>query len=276
MIIIKNNQDLQEIIRKKRISKKIGFVPTMGAIHNGHLSLVEHSRKDGCFTCASIFVNPTQFNDSEDFKSYPKNFQKDLELLKNKNCDLVFIPTINQIYPKSTTVTKKIKMYRKILCDNFRPGHFDGVTTVVNRLLSIVNPNFAYFGEKDYQQLKIIKNLVKNEKFITKIIGCPSIRYENGISISSRYEKFNSEQNSLFNQVAEEIIKTLNLIKKRNNIDVSISKCVRNLNTMGIKKIDYIEVRNNDSLKLTDKFVNSRLFIALYLDNIRIIDNFII
>ena len=276
MIIINNKKDLQAFMEKKPVNKKIGFVPTMGCIHQGHISLIKMSKKDGCLTCVSIFVNPTQFNDKKDFISYPINEKKDLEILDKNGCEIVFLPSVNEIYPYGTKAIRKVKKYRNILCDSFRPGHFDGVTTVVSNLLNIINADFAYFGEKDYQQLKIIEELVKIEKSKTKIIPCLSIRYKNGISISSRYKFLNKEQKNKLKNISKVLINTVNSIRNNFDIKKTIFKCRSDLFKEGINKIDYIELRDNDTLKKIDKVINARLFIALYLDDIRIIDNFII
>lgn len=276
MIIINNKKDLQAIIEEKQINKKIGFIPTMGCIHQGHLSLIKIAKKDRCLTCASIFVNPTQFNDKKDLISYPINEQKDLEILDKNGCEIVFLPSVNEIYPNGINTISKVKKYRNILCDNFRPGHFDGVTTVVSNLFNIINADFAYFGEKDYQQLKIIEELVKIEKSKTKIISCPSIRYKNGISISSRYTFFNAEQKNKLDKISKVLINTVTSIRNNISTEKSIFECRENLVTEGINKIDYIELRDSYTLKKMDQVMNTRLFVALYLDNIRIIDNFII
>ena len=276
MIIVNNKQDLQGILNNIRTSKKIGFVPTMGCIHSGHLSLIEASKNNERVTCASIFVNPTQFDNNRDFVSYPADEKKDLEILKKNGCELVYLPSVKEIYPNGKYVINKVKKYRNILCDKYRPGHFDGVTTVVSKLLKIINADFAYFGEKDYQQLKIIKELVKIEKSKTKIISCVSIRYPNGISISSRYKLFNINQKNRLEKISKVLIDTVASLRNKINIKDSIFKCRQNLLKENIVKIDYIEVRDSDTLKRLDKAKNSRLFVALYLDDIRIIDNFII
>ena len=162
MKILENKRELDELLAKIRTNgTKIGLIPTMGSIHNGHLSLVENSIKENFFSITSIFVNPTQFNDLKDFKKYPQNKKKDIEKLNTVKCDAVFFPQIEELYPEGIKRKKTISKYRDILCDKFRPGHFDGVTTVVKSLFDIVTPDAVFFGEKDFQQLKIIKELIK-------------------------------------------------------------------------------------------------------------------
>jgi len=276
MLIVRKKKILRSYLIKQRIKNQIAFIPTMGSIHRGHLSLIKNSKKKKCITCVSIFVNPAQFNNNKDFRLYPKNEKKDLKLLKKNGCDIVFLPDIKEIYPKKIRIKRRVKKYRNILCDKFRPNHFDGVTEVISRLFKLVKPNFVFFGEKDYQQLKIIKELVRIEKKSIKIISCPSVRDNNKMSLSTRYKLFSRHQKNLFQGISKIILKGVYKIKKGNKISTAISNSIKELNKKGIYKIEYIEVRKNTSLKLSKTFLNSRLFIALHLDDIRIIDNFIL
>ena len=172
----------------------LGFVPTMGGLHKGHVSLIKESIKKCKKTLISIFINPTQFNKKKDFLTYPKNMSKDLAILKKLDVDIVFIPSSKEMYKKKRKKKIIIKKNLNILCGKYRKGHFEGVIDIVDRFLQIIKPRYIFLGEKDYQQLKIIEELIKIEKSKTKIISCPSIRYENGISISSRYKFFNVKQ----------------------------------------------------------------------------------
>ena len=193
MKILENKRELDELLAKIRTNgTKIGLIPTMGSIHNGHLSLVENSMKENFFSITSIFINPTQFNDLKDFKKYPQNKKQDIEKLNTVKCDAVFFPQIEELYPEGIKRKKTISKYRDILCDKFRSGHFDGVTTVVKSLFDIVTPDAVFFGEKDFQQLKIIKELIKKNNLPIKLIDCPSVRSKNGMSLSSRYNNFNT------------------------------------------------------------------------------------
>ena len=274
MKILRNTADIKKFIKNIPSNIHIGLVPTMGSIHDGHLSLIEQSKKKECFTCASIFINPAQFNDLKDFKEYPKNEKKDLELLKGKGCELVFIPNVNQIYPNKIEIYKTVNKFRNIMCDIYRPNHFDGVTTVVKKLFDIIEPDYAFFGEKDFQQLKIIQELVKIKKIKTKIIPCDSIRDSNGMSLSSRYKLFNSNQTNKLKTVSRILNKTVINICNFKKIDKEITECMKELNKIKIIKIDYIEVRDKYSLKLKNEIKNSRFFVAFNIDNVRIIDNF--
>ena len=274
MKILENKRELHELLAKIRTNgTKIGLIPTMGSIHDGHLSLVENSIKENFFSITSIFVNPTQFNDLKDFKKYPQNKKQDIEKLNTVKCDAVFFPQIEELYPEGIKRKKTISKYRDILCDKFRPGHFDGVTTVVKSLFDIVTPDTVFFGEKDFQQLKIIKELIKKNNLPIQLIDCPSVRSKNGMSLSSRYNNFNTNQEILFNQISLKINDCVNLLKKKIHIN-NLKNLYQYLEEDKKIKVDYLEVRDDDELLLTQKNKNARLFISFYIEDIRIIDNF--
>ena len=274
MKILENKRELDQLLAKIRTNgTKIGLIPTMGSIHNGHLSLVENSMKENFFSITSIFVNPTQFNDLKDFKKYPQNKKQDIEKLNTVKCDAVFFPQIEELYPEGIKRKKTISKYRDILCDKFRPGHFDGVTTVVKSLFDIVTPDAVFFGEKDFQQLKIIKELIKKNNLPIQLIDCPSVRSKNGMSLSSRYNNFNTNQEILFNQISLKVNDCVNLLKKQIDIN-NLKNLNQYLEEHKKIKVDYLEVRDDDELLLTQKNKNARLFISFYIEDIRIIDNF--
>ena len=274
MKILENKGELDELLAKIRTNgTKIGLIPTMGSIHDGHLSLVENAIKENFFSITSIFVNPTQFNDLKDFKKYPQNKKQDIEKLNTVKCDAVFFPQIEELYPEGIKRKKTISKYRDILCDKFRPGHFDGVTTVVKSLFDIVTPDTVFFGEKDFQQLKIIKELIKKNNLPIQLIDCPSVRSKNGMSLSSRYNNFNTNQEILFNQISLKINDCVNLLKKQIDIN-NLKNLYQYLEEDKKIKVDYLEVRDDDELLLTQKNKNARLFISFYIEDIRIIDNF--
>ena len=274
MKILENKRELDELLAKIRTNgTKIGLIPTMGSIHDGHLSLVENAIKENFFSITSIFVNPTQFNDLKDFKKYPQNKKQDIEKLNTVKCDAVFFPKIEELYPEGIKRKKTISKYRDILCDKFRPGHFDGVTTVVKSLFDIVTPDTVFFGEKDFQQLKIIKELIKKNNLPIQLIDCPSVRSKNGMSLSSRYNNFNTNQEILFNQISLKINDCVNLLKKQIDIN-NLKNLYQYLEEDKKIKVDYLEVRDDDELLLTQNNKNARLFISFYIEDIRIIDNF--
>ena len=276
MKIVENKKKLNDFlneIRKK--GQKIGLIPTMGSIHGGHLSLIDKSKKINCFSLATIFVNPTQFNDPKDFDKYPQNRDLDIAQLKQIQCDALYFPQIEELYPEGINSHKTIFNFRNILCDKFRPGHFDGVTTVVKLLFDIIKPDHAFFGEKDFQQLKIIQKIVEKEKLPILIHPCNSIRMLNGISFSSRYKNLQSSQEKVFDKAANNIKNSVLELKKK--IDVkTLKKLKGELIKNNIKKIDYLEVRDEINLLPTAKNQKARLFVAFYIGNIRIIDNFVL
>ncbi len=274
MKIIRKTDELENILHSLKDSRKsIGLVLTMGNIHNGHLSLIKKAQTDNDFVIATIFINPTQFNNKKDYNSYPQTFENDVEKLKSLNCDLLYLPEVTDIYPKGLIREKSITKYRDILCDKFRPGHFDGVTTVVDTFFNIIKPNNSYFGEKDFQQVKYINELVKIKNHKINVISCLSVRDNLGMSLSSRNSKLNKDQLEIFKNLAKKISKLIVIIKQRNT-KIKLENFKKDLSKININKIDYFEIRDEDNLSVTDDYAHSRLFIALYIDEIRIVDNF--
>ncbi len=276
MKILENKKKLDNLLEKIRVQDlKIGLIPTMGSIHEGHLSLIEKSKQSKCFSIVTIFVNPTQFNDLEDFKNYPKNKEDDINKLKLVECDALYFPQTQELYPNEVKSKKTIFDYRDILCDRFRPGHFDGVTTVVKSLFDLVKPHKVFFGEKDFQQLKLIKKVIEKNILPIELISCPSIRSNNGMSISSRYNNFSLKEKKILDKIAIKI--NLCVKELRKNINLSfLEKLNQELQYYDVNKIDYLEIREEENLQLTEKKTKARLFIAFYLGEIRIIDNFIL
>ena len=274
MKIIRKTDELQQIlVLIKDKGQSIGSVLTMGNLHDGHLSLIKEAQLNNDFVVTSIFINPTQFNNETDFSSYPKTIDDDIAKLEKIGCDLLFLPEIQEIYPEDLLKQNIVKNFRGILCDKYRPGHFDGVTTVVDIFFSIIKPNTSYFGEKDFQQIKIIQELVKIKNHNIKIVSCPSIRDDRGMSLSSRNSKFTNDQSKIFNQLGSKIYEFINLCKKKSS-NINLDNFKKQILENSINKIDYIEIRNENNLEITDVSYESRLFIALYIGEIRIIDNF--
>ena len=276
MKIVKNISEITQIVSDLHKNKKqINLIPTMGNIHEGHLSLITEANKFEGTNIVSVFINPAQFNDVDDFKNYPKTFEKDLEILSKTSCKIIFAPDKEAIYPKGVNSDKTIFKYRNILCDLFRLGHFDGVTTIVEILFDLIKPSKVFFGEKDFQQLKIIEQLIIQNELKIDLIKCPSIRDLSGMSLSSRYSSFTQDQKIKFAQCAS-IIKS-NLINLKKNFNQTILDNLQDeLKGIGISKIDYCEVRNEDDLNLSKMKQRSRLFLAFYINKIRVIDNFIL
>lgn len=248
--IIKSVSAWKEIYRANKYSgKKIGFVPTMGALHKGHASLVERSVKENEITVVSIFVNPTQFNDPKDLQNYPRTFESDLELLKNLKADYLFFPDYLEIYSDNYRYNISENEISKILCGTFRPGHFDGVLTVVMKLLNIVKPTSAYFGEKDFQQFKLIEGMAKAFFLDVEIISCQTLRDNDGLALSSRNTLLSSEERKF----ALNFPRLLKSGKTTNEIK-------NDLESLGFK-VDYIE-----------DYAGRRLG-AVYVGKVRLIDN---
>ncbi len=251
----------------------IGFVPTMGSIHKGHLSLINKSNQVCNKTIVSIFVNPKQFNNKKDFKTYPKNIKKDLQLLsKTKQVDFIYIPKFKDIFNNNKKPKIKINKKDKILCAKFRKGHFEGVLDVMERLTNIVKPNKIFMGEKDFQQLFLVKKFLKN-KYGTEIIGCKTIREKNKVALSSRNYLLSKENLALASVIIRKLINLKKNIKLKKNKNTYLKTVKNDLEKKFNINIEYLELRNIYNLKLSSVINKSRLFVAYYLNGVRLIDN---
>jgi pantoate--beta-alanine ligase len=259
----------------RRQGKIIALVPTMGALHDGHLKLISEGSARGDVLVVSIFVNPAQFSPSEDLKKYPRNLAGDLEKLNEVGADVVFTPTAEEIYPEEFQTYVEVKELQEHLCGLFRPGHFSGVATVVLKLFNIVKPHIAFFGEKDYQQLKIIQRMVKDLNLEVEIIGFPIIRDENGLALSSRNSYLATDENKRVLSIS----RALREIKKefdRGNRDTKaiIEIGEKTLRKVGINDIDYLEICNPETLKRKELAEGGDLVaLAVRLGGARLIDN---
>jgi pantoate--beta-alanine ligase len=280
MHIIKTIREMEARSRElKTENKTIGFVPTMGALHEGHLSLVRRSKNENDVTVVSIFVNPTQFGPNEDFHEYPKDTEGDLEKLSSLNVETVFMPDNNEMYPDGFSTSIDIGSIGEILCGASRPGHFNGVATVVEKLFNIVMPDRAYFGQKDFQQSVVIKKLAKECKFDTAIIVCPVIRESDGLAMSSRNAYLNKEERKsaiILNktlQYGKELI-----VSGREYNTSSIKEKMETLIKSGsLAKIDYIEVVNPQNLETVNRItLPAVICLAVKIGNTRLIDNIIV
>ena len=270
MKLIKLKTDL---IKAIEFDKRLGFVPTMGSLHEGHKALIKTSQKNCKKTLVSIFINPTQFNNKKDYKTYPKNLKKDLNYLKKLNVDFVYLPTIKQIYWKKNDEIKLNKSQKK-LCAKFRKGHFEGVLDVLDRFIELISPQKMFMGEKDFQQFFLVKNFIEN-KYNTKVYVCKTIRNKNKLALSSR--------NSLLDKqsfIASEII-TKKLLKLKKEVCENIKnykKLIFNFKKELYKdfdiRIEYLECRNTQNLSANILNKPFKLFVAYYINNVRLIDNF--
>ena len=274
-IIARSLLNLKKNLNNLKINQKVGLVPTMGCIHNGHLELIKKCKKLKYFTVVTIFVNPAQFNNQNDLKKYPTQEKKDLEILKKNNVDLVFFPKVKQMYPLGYSTYIKEINFSDILCGKYRKNHFGGVLTIVLKLFLIVQPYAAFFGEKDFQQLFLIKKMVKDLNLGVKVIGIPTVRDANGLALSSR--------NKLLSAKGLDIAKKIYLnIKKIRYLNFKYTKGIelylkKELKKSGLNNIEYIEIRESKSLKRSKSIIKGktlRVFVAVYVDNVRLIDNY--
>ncbi len=277
MRVFKTKKELKRHISALLSQKnKIGFVPTMGALHKGHLSLVDMSKKENDFTIVSIFVNPTQFDKKEDLEKYPRTTTQDLSLLEQINCDAVFLPSVEEIYDEDVSSQAfDFDGLENEMEGKFRDGHFDGVGTIVKAFFEIVTPTNAYFGEKDFQQLQIIKKMVEKAQLDVQVIGCPIFREANGLAMSSRNERLTAAQRNEGSMIYE-TLKSVN--KKIANYSLSDihSWVTSEFEKHPLFELEYFVVADEATLKEVKNISpgkSYRAFIAVYADSIRLIDN---
>lgn len=276
MRIIETAKELQKTIEDYKLAgDKVGFVPTMGALHLGHISLVNQAKKDVDIVVVSLFVNPTQFNNPDDLKRYPRTLEKDLELLKSAHCDIVFYPSVDEIYPKPDTRTFDFGHLDKCMEGRFRPGHFNGVAQVVSRLFDLVPAQNAYFGEKDFQQLAIIREMAKMLKYSINIIGCPIIREDDGLAMSSRNMLLLPEHRKIVPIIAKSLFDSLKFAKSK-SVSETISDVIINIEKGTDLKVEYFEICDGLTLKSISNWNETNYAvgcIAVYAGKIRLIDN---
>ena len=278
MEILKTKHELTTYLNSFDNKKSIGFSPTMGALHSGHLQLIERSKRECEISICSIFVNPTQFNNSSDLKKYPNTLKADLEKLKKVNCDIVYTPTINDLYAQGVRVKKfSFGSLAESMEGKYRPGHFNGMATIVEKLFKIINPTKAFFGQKDLQQLQIVKELVKQMQSDIEIIGIATVRDESGLAKSSR--------NSLLSENAKTeallIIKCLNFCAENKSLGISkLRKYIKSAFEKSINlELEYAEFVSLNQMKKIKEWKaknQSAVCIAAYVNGVRLIDNIIL
>ncbi|HOJ93618.1 pantoate--beta-alanine ligase [Fervidobacterium sp. 2310opik-2] len=275
---------VQTINEMKRLSKEaidkgktIGFVPTMGYLHEGHLSLVKKAREDNDIVVVSIFVNPTQFGPNEDFNRYPRDLERDLRLLEPLNVDYVFYPSVEEMYPKNYSVYVDEVELSKYLCGAKRPGHFRGVCTVVTKLFNIVKPTRAYFGQKDAQQFRILRRMVQNLNMDVEMIEMPIVRESDGLAMSSRNVYLNEEERKEATRLHKSLLKAKELIESGERDVSKIKNLMLEILNHPLLKIDYVEIVDEETLKPIEK-IEGKVIIALavFVGKARLIDNMII
>ena len=277
MKVIKKVSDMQKIAFKHLMNEdEIGLVPTMGALHEGHVSLINKSVREDDITVVSIFVNPTQFGPNEDYLKYPRPFDRDLKICKANHVDYVFAPSAQEMYGQNHKTFVEVKDMQDILCGQFRKKHFRGVATVVSKLFNITFCERAYFGVKDFQQLKIIEKMVKDLNFRTKIVPCPIVREKSGLALSSR----NSYLSETEKKQAAAISKALKEAKeefKNKSISQVVNTAVRKIKGIAGSRIDYAQILDYDTLETAGKDTRKAVFVvAVWVGKTRLIDNIMI
>lgn len=262
----------------KQLGKTVGLTPTMGALHTGHLSLLEAARQDCDIAIATIFINPTQFNNSADLSAYPKHIDQDLRMLEKAGCDLVFIPEVDEVYPNEPVLKMSFGELEHVMEGKYRPGHFNGVGIVVAKLLNIIAPDIAYFGQKDLQQFLIIKQMV-NDLFIpVRIKVMPIIREDDGLAMSSRNKRLSKDQRALAPQLYKALIKAGKMLVDGQQIEDVIEYTVAYFDEFPDIKLEYFEIVSAETLKSNNMLSQTEplaLCLACYLGDVRLIDNVI-
>ena len=271
MKLIRRINDLNKAIKSKN---ELGFVPTMGGLHKGHESLIKISKKKCKFTIVSIFINPKQFNNKNDFRKYPRDLNKDIIILKKLKVDFVYLPFINEIYKDHKFSKFKLRKSQQILCAKHRKGHFEGVLDIMNRLTKTILPKYIFMGEKDFQQLFLVKKILE-KNYKVKIISCKTIRNVNKVALSTR--NFLLKNSSIIKAgfIAKKLINLKSrIIKDKKNSQQLLNNTKIDLVKNFDIKIEYLETRNTTNLSLNIINKNFKIFIAYYIDNVRLIDNF--
>ncbi len=280
MIIFKKAADIGIFLQQKRQKNpKTGFVPTMGALHQGHISLIESARSENDLVVCSIFVNPTQFNDPKDFQNYPITIENDIDLLEKAGCDALFLPAVEEMYPAGLENKKTYALgyLETVLEGRYRPGHFQGVCQVVHRLLTIVPADRLYLGQKDFQQCMVIRKMIELENLPIETVICPTLRETDGLAMSSRNMRLDKEAR----EKAVEISRTLLHIKsslKAGDLSELKTAAVEQLNRTGFKT-DYVEIADADTLELIGRWDGKQKLVALcaaFLGEVRLIDNMLL
>jgi pantoate--beta-alanine ligase len=271
MKLIRQIIDLNKAINKE---KNLGFVPTMGSLHKGHESLIKISKKKCTKTLVTIFVNPAQFNNKKDYKTYPRNLNKDLKILKRLKVDYVYLPNVGQIFSKRQLPKIVLNKSQKILCAKFRKGHFEGVLNVLNRFVKLISPKSIFMGEKDYQQFYLVKKFIeKNHK--SKVYVCKTIRESNMIALSSRNNLLNKINLDKLRLITNKLFNLKKIIYNNRQKSKKIINVIKKDLIKKFKiKIEYLECRNIINLNSNIDGKPFKLFVAYYLNNVRLIDNF--
>ena len=276
MKVFEKNADLQNaLFAARKQGQSVGFVPTMGALHEGHASLIKRSAKENDVTVVSVFLNPTQFNDPADLERYPRTLKADCALCEACGADFVFAPTVSDIYPTPDTRHFEFPPQTTVMEGAHRPGHFNGVCQVVSRLFYIVQPTRAYFGEKDFQQLAIIREMVRKYPFNIQIVGCPIVREEDGLALSSRNARLTAEQRKEALQISKALFASVDFSKSRVLLETKqfVEDCIRRATGL---ELEYFEIVDGNTLQPVKAWDESNYIvgcITVYCGEVRLIDN---
>jgi pantoate--beta-alanine ligase len=278
MELIKTKQELNDRLDQfRQEDKTIGFVPTMGALHQGHLSLVEAAAKECDLVVVSVFVNPNQFNDPGDLERYPRDLKKDMDLLEQTPCELLFVPSVEEVYPEPDNREFDFGVLDKVMEGKHRPGHFNGVAQVVSRLFDIVKPDKAFFGRKDFQQLAVVREMVRQLNFGTEVVACPIIREDDGLAMSSRNTLLTKKHRKSAPLIAKTLLESCNFVAAKSIAETKTFVYDR-INQDENLEIEYFEIVDGDTLLPIDNWnENSYIVgcIAVFAGKIRLIDNLI-
>lgn len=276
MKIYKTTKGIENALRVLRAeSKTIGLVPTMGALHAGHLSLVERCVAENDVCVVSVFVNPTQFNNQTDLEKYPRTLEADAALLAGAKCSILFAPSVKQIYPKPDTRVFDFGQLDKVMEGVHRPGHFNGVGQVVSRLFDIVKPGKAYFGEKDYQQLAIIRKMVKDYKYPIEIVGCPIVREKDGMALSSRNMRLSKDERKRAVRISQTLFKSVEMAATKSLEEVK-QWVIDEINKDSILNVEYYDIVNSETMQSVKSWKDADKItgcITVYCGEVRLIDN---
>lgn len=273
--IIRTADELRSAVEHVRENGTVvGLVPTMGALHEGHLALVRRARRDCGLVVASLFINPTQFGENEDFDSYPRDEARDLALFEQNGVDIVYAPGVDEMYPDGFVITVTVAGLTEGLCGATRPGHFDGVTTVVSRLFDHCRPDAAYFGEKDYQQLKVIQQMVRDLDLPIRVVGIPIVRERDGLALSSRNAYLDVSERRIAPALPGTMLAVAGRLADGVDLEAQCRWGSDALLDAGFDRVDYFEFRDTETLEPAEAFrPGLRIFAAAWLRGTRLIDN---
>jgi pantoate--beta-alanine ligase len=279
MLILQTATAIKQQLKPFLSTKTIGFVPTMGALHEGHLTLIRKAKQENDIVVCSIYVNPTQFNNANDLAKYPRTVEQDTAMLKSAGCDILFLPNDAMMYPEKVWTTLNFGNTETVLEGKFRAGHFNGVGLVVSKLFHIVKPTKAYFGQKDLQQCVIIKQLVRDYSFDIEVVIVPTVRENDGLAMSSRNRRLTDKQRMIAPQIYEALQRAANMAKTYTPIAEIHQDFTNFINAYPDFNIEYVEITDIITLKSLEKLTKGQEIVistAIFMDEIRLIDNLIV